>query len=814
MEPRLTEEVLHLLNYSQSGQVVIERGISLDSFLSSMTFSIIFCMIQMVLFVHLRRRHKGFYYYNDNHGWETHKLLSWQLFNPFNYLNISGYKSKVGMDAFLLLRFLYMSLYMFMGISIVSVTVLLPVNYCYGIHNDHPLQGGTVRSVMGDTTTWGLDLISTSSISVKHTDKCIYHFAVCVVIIVWFHHVLIQELNYTIKMKQQRVICKAKDSTACQMLRTLYVGNIDLRIYRTTVDVERLFNSFIPGCVQGVYPIRDHCPLAKEVEMFEHYRNLLEEHICHTVNHPGKVAATMRLPVQVGYLKIWLPGLSAEVPTYPYLFQQMHNHAAAIKKIRDQLVDDPTNLTLDKAFVKFHRVSDAYTVRQMLISSNPRHMSVALGEVDLRSINWNSVVNSKASLYHWIRKVFLFAISTIVIMCWVVPVAFVGSISQLPYLTSLIPTISWINGLPHVVTAFIASILPTVVLTFLTSVALQIFSALADRKRKLTGSAREVSIQKWLFVFLFFQLFIVISISSGFVAVIQQLLYNPISVPHTVASDLPKAATFFFSFFLLRGLNLFSSCLLQFYAFVRDVVVYPHIIAKTPRQRYLHEQHRHTAHHKFGQIYPTFSVYGSIGIVYSVISPLITIFCCLNLVIDLVAYKYTLKYTMNKDNANETHGTLYSLALRQMYAGVYSLEVYMMGLLFTVRNEHGQRVCTNYGFCMLLITMATIYAHILINRCFDSRMAIMPLELFSHMEHNREGNNRTDEQYIAQQVQHAEYDYHNAAPLSYNHPTFDFTPALEGVWLPSNLSRTTHVMWAQFLANNGLALAKPPKEAC
>lgn len=135
LEGNITQDMSLLLNFLKS-QDVAEGDISLESFLSSLTLSIIFCMCQLSLFVCLRKHFPKFHYHYDNSALKKLKSFDWKLFNPSHYLDINGYKSKIGMDGYLLLRFLYISLYMFVGISIVSITVLLPVNYYYGISKD------------------------------------------------------------------------------------------------------------------------------------------------------------------------------------------------------------------------------------------------------------------------------------------------------------------------------------------------------------------------------------------------------------------------------------------------------------------------------------------------------------------------------------------------------------------------------------------------------------------------------------------------------------------------------------------------------
>lgn len=399
-------------------------------------------------------------------------------------------------------------------------------------------------------------------------------------------------------------------------------------------------------------------------------------------------------------------------------------------------------------------------------------------ELDYRGLNRESVMKSNATLKSYISDIFIFLVSSAVIICWVIPVAFVGVVSQMPYLTTLIPTISGISRLPNFIEASVATVFPTLIMTFFTTLVVSIFSILTTKKRNLTGRSQELSIQNWVFIFLYFQLFIIVTISSGFVSVIRHLFYNPIAVPMIVASDLPKASCFFFPFFLLRAMNLLSSNLLQFYEFLKEVVIFPNLIKKTPRAHHTRFSERHSNKLHFGRIYPSFSVYGSIAIVYSVISPSITVFCCLNLVVDIVAFKFTLRNTMNKKNVNETYGELYTMALRQLYAGVYALEVYMMGFLFTAKDAQDNRPCTIYGFLMMFVTAVTVYAHIYVNQRFDKQLSVIPLELFSYIDRV------TSAEHLPNGLSNNGSVTRANKRLKYLHPCFQFEPQLYKVMLP------------------------------
>jgi len=78
-----------------------------------------------------------------------------------------------------------------------------------------------------------------------------------------------------------------------------------------------------------------------------------------------------------------------------------------------------------------------------------------------------------------------------------------------------------------------------------------------------TGSEGERSLQLWYFIFLLFELFIIPTISSGLTSVVEELIHTPASVPNILATNLPTAANYYFSFLIVQALSISASSILQ-----------------------------------------------------------------------------------------------------------------------------------------------------------------------------------------------------------------------------------------------------------
>jgi hypothetical protein len=98
-----------------------------------------------------------------------------------------------------------------------------------------------------------------------------------------------------------------------------------------------------------------------------------------------------------------------------------------------------------------------------------------------------------------------------------------------------------------------------------------------------TRSRRELVTQGFYFTFLFIELVLVTSISSGLIATISLIAENPASVATTLATDLPKAANYFFNYLIIQALGFSGSVLFQYLRLLFITLIWPWF-TQTPRE--------------------------------------------------------------------------------------------------------------------------------------------------------------------------------------------------------------------------------------
>jgi calcium permeable stress-gated cation channel len=117
----------------------------------------------------------------------------------------------------------------------------------------------------------------------------------------------------------------------------------------------------------------------------------------------------------------------------------------------------------------------------------------------------------------------------------------------------------------------------------------------------------------------------------------------------------------------------------------------------------------------------------TIGLIYSVISPLILIFNITTFGLFWIVYRYNTLYVTKF--RFDTGGLLYPKALNQLFTGLYVMELCLIGLFFLVRDENNEVVCFGQGITMIVFTVLTVIYQFLVNEAFGPLLRYLPITL-------------------------------------------------------------------------------------
>ena len=255
---------------------------------------------------------------------------------------------------------------------------------------------------------------------------------------------------------------------------------------------------------------------------------------------------------------------------------------------------------LNAVFVEFNDQTEAQAAYQMVAHHQPLHMSPRVIGFSPSEVIWKNLsITWKTRV---IRNILTIAAVVVTIIFWWVlprhwsytlltlenrsiPVAFVGAVSQISYLTQVAPFLKFINNCPKVILGVITSLFPTIMLAVLMALLPVYLRFMAKMAGLPTLSMVELRTQTSYFWFQVIQVFLVTTLTSAASAAVPQIIKNPSSVTNLLAENLPLASNFYISYFILQGLTLSSGALLQIAGLVISKVLGT-ILDGTPRKMY------------------------------------------------------------------------------------------------------------------------------------------------------------------------------------------------------------------------------------
>ena len=207
----------------------------------------------------------------------------------------------------------------------------------------------------------------------------------------------------------------------------------------------------------------------------------------------------------------------------------------------------------------------------------PRVVEVSPGDVIWENMSlkwWESYIRT---------GLVLLAILALV-LGWAIPVTLTGLIANINYLQT-IQWLHWISKIPTTIQSLISGILPPALLALLLVLLPFILRWLAKIQGCLNGMSVELTVQRYYFSFLFVQVFLVVSISKGIGKIIPQLTKDPQSIPNLLATNLPTASNYFFSYMLLQAFSVSGGALVQLGELAKWYLLAP-IMDSTARQKW------------------------------------------------------------------------------------------------------------------------------------------------------------------------------------------------------------------------------------
>ncbi|KAF2152287.1 DUF221-domain-containing protein [Myriangium duriaei CBS 260.36] len=379
---------------------------------------------------------------------------------------------------------------------------------------------------------------------------------------------------------------------------------------------------------------------------------------------------------------------------------------------------------VNSVFVEFTTLAEAQSAYQSLTHHQVLHMAPRFTGMTPGEVIWGNL-----RIKWWERVIRLLATTafvTALVIFWSIPVAFVGFISNIKALAaSSSPALSWLSfilKIPGVILGVVTGLLPSILLAVLMALLPIVLRLMAKLSGDPTLSAVELSTQNYYFAFQVVQVFLVATLSSAAGSALGTLLENPSGIPTQLATSIPKASNFYLSYFVLQGLAVVSSMLLQITGLIIFLVL-GKLLDKTPRKVY--KRWITLAGVGWGTVFPIYTNLFVVAICYACIAPFVLLFAAIGLFLFYLAFRYNLLFVTNA--AIDTKGRVYPLALQHLFVGIYVAEVCLIGL-FAIGT--GSSVGALGPLILMIIFLVfTILYHMSLNSALKPLIDYLPKSL-------------------------------------------------------------------------------------
>ncbi|OGM46451.1 putative DUF221 domain protein [Aspergillus bombycis] len=692
----------------------VKDSTSLSALVTTLVPALIIAVFWFGLFLICRRTQLRWYAPRTHlPNWHKHER-SPQL--PSGFINWFGHFLKISdahvlhsssMDGYLFLRFLRVLCATCFTGCLITWPILLPIHATGGAGNTQ------------------LDALSFSN--VKNPKRYYAHAVMAIVFFTFVFYVVTRESIFYANLRQAYLNSSA------------YVNRISSRtvLFMSVPDEyknEKKLRQVFGDSIHRIWITTDCKKLEKLVRRRDKLAIRLESaetRIIRSANsirlkslRQGRIPSDTSLESEAGTSPLFhgirrpthrLTWFGKKVDTIKWLREQLVEVSQEVNHLQQKYKDGEMK-TLSAVFIEFDTQSAAQIALQTLSHHQPLHMTPRFIGISPREVVWSAL-----NLSWWQRIVRKFAVKggiAALVIFWSIPSALVGTISNISYLSDMVPFLHWVDLLPETIKGVIAGLLPSAALVMLMSLVPIICRICARRSGVPSSSRVELFTQSAHFCFQVVQVFLVTTLTSAASAATTQIIKDPLSAKDLLAENLPKATNFYISYFLLQGLTMSSMAVVQvagalFFKFITT------FFDRSPRR--LYERWSALSGISWGNIFPVFTNMGVIGIPDLLLHRTsYSRFAFVGLYLVYQAYRYNFLFVY--DPRIDTKGLVYPRALQHLLTGIYLADICMIGL-FAIKGAVGPLII------MILFAILFVLAHMSLNEAIAPFNNFLPRTL-------------------------------------------------------------------------------------
>ncbi|KNC82610.1 hypothetical protein SARC_05107 [Sphaeroforma arctica JP610] len=404
-----------------------------------------------------------------------------------------------------------------------------------------------------------------------------------------------------------------------------------------------------------------------------------------------------------------------EVKSVPYWTKELNrlNEELAVEQKKEKTANGA-------AFVTFTDMESPSIATQVLVRDSEKVYQVRPAP-QANNVYWPNM--GQLERYKPYRSLIIYLITWMIVMLYMIPIAFIQSLTNLCALEEQFSWITPIIDAIPLVRGILEGVMPTLILTIFLAILPLICRGLTILEGKDKHSDLEKGTFEKLFYFYVINVFIGSTVAGGALATGQEIVddfnegtggFNSVVDPLT--ESLPGVANFFINFIMLKTAGSFPGVL----ADIAGGAIYwikMKWLAKTPRERA--EVWFPKAKIKYAKSYGDIMLVFIIGVTYASMASLIIPFCILYYVCAMFTFKYEVMYVSQPVPDYEGYGEFFPMVFNRTMASLILYQVVMFGYL----GAKG----SGWAFVCLPTIIATILYWRFTNKWYSRPAKYLPL---------------------------------------------------------------------------------------
>lgn len=306
---------------------------------------------------------------------------------------------------------------------------------------------------------------------------------------------------------------------------------------------------------------------------------------------------------------------------------------------------------------------------------------------------------------------------------WTIPVSFFASLSELESLKGLIPGLETATDKNPWLSEVLAALSP-LMLVILTSLLPAILTVFCKKEGHIGSDTLNASLLTKLAMFMIVQIFFVQAISGSILAVLEEVIDQPLKIISKLAVSVPLQVKAFIQYVQVQN---FLGCALE-------LLRIPRVVMALLRERIgpnLTEKERNTPYMgilpmcaaeemEYPMLFAEMILYFMINLVYSCIAPIMSYILLLCFGLLNVVFRHQLIYTYSREN--DDGGKLWSSAIMLLITCMIISEFTLIGIVFLKRAFIPGVLLIPLIVCTFLFTSYIKQQHFLVTQFVPSTL--------------------------------------------------------------------------------------------